>query len=62
MPEDKDHSAAVEARGDVCGCKCRHARLIQVRIGFIVCKTGREKLCEECVEPDFTCHSEECVA
>ena len=61
MPNDEDHSATVEARGEVCECKCGHGRPIQVRIGFIVCKTGREKLCEKCVEPDFTCHSVKCV-
>ena len=60
MPEERDHSAPVDVAGEVCGCRCDHKKLIQVRIGFIVCKTGGEILCHVCVEPDFTCHSEEC--
>lgn len=42
---------AMEAEGEVCACPCGHAAPIQLRVGFILCTVGNEKLCAECVRP-----------
>ncbi len=60
MPEESV-VAEREAKGEVCGCPCKHAALIEIRTGFIVCTVGEEKLCNECVAeggPPFECHVE----
>ena len=32
-----------------CECPCNHVAPIKIRVGFMVCSVGKEKLCEECV-------------
>ena len=49
----------MQAKGEVCGCPCKHAAGIDLRAGFIVCTVGKEKLCPECVADSdafFRCH------
>lgn len=50
----------ITAKGEVCGCPCKHAGPIEIRTGFVVCTTGGEKLCNECIAeggPPFECHT-----
>lgn len=62
MPEEHP----VDAPGEACGCpggdRCKHdGKIVRIpiRVGFILCSLGQEKLCPECVEPFgdvFMCH------
>lgn len=64
MPNEQP--SITDAPGEACGCpggdSCSHdgkpAR-IPIRVGFILCALGKEKLCPECVVPFgdvFKCH------
>jgi len=53
--------AKLEITQESCGCPCKHMAPIEARAGFILCVTGKEKLCPECVvarDDTFVCHGE----
>ena len=61
MPDETVVAPTMSAKGEVCGCPCKHAGSINLRTGFILCLVGGEKLCSECVAeggPPFECHAE----
>lgn len=56
---DEELGTAVQTSDVRCGCPCGHDVLIEVRMGFILCTLGKEKLCSDCVMPlgaAFQCH------